>query len=64
MLRDDLDRLVFAVAHRRSAAAEVEPLIRAPQRIARRARPSNLGRVGAAVVGQLLRRRGRAPRIP
>jgi hypothetical protein len=64
MLRDDLDRLVFAVAHRRPAAAEVEPLIRAPQRIARRARPSNLGRVGAAVVGQLLRRRRRAPRIP
>jgi len=64
MLRDDLDRLLFAVAHRRPAAAEVEPLIRAPQRIARRARPSNLGRVGAAVVGQLLRRRGGAPRIP
>ena len=64
MLRDDLDRLVFAVAHRRPPAAEVEPLIRAPQRIARRARPSGLGRVGAAVVGQLLRRRGRGPRIP
>lgn len=64
MLRDDLDRLVFAVAHLRPAAAEVEPLIRAPQRIARRARPSNLGRVGAAVVGQLLRRRKRPPRIP
>ena len=64
MVRDDLDRLVFAVVHRRPPAAEVEPLIRAPQRIARRARPSNLGRVGAAVVGQLLRRRGRPPRIP
>ena len=64
ILRDDLDRLVFAVAHRRPSAAELEPLIVAPQRIARRARPSNLGRVGAAVVGQLLRRRGRAPRIP
>lgn len=64
MLRDDLDRLLFAVAHRRLSAPEVEPLIRAPQRIARRARPSGLGRVGAAVVGQLLRRRGKAPRIP
>lgn len=64
MLRDDLDRLVFAVAHRRPAFGEVEPLIAAPQRIARRARPSNLARVGAAVVGQLLRRRTRAPRIP
>jgi hypothetical protein len=64
MLRDDLDRLLFAVAHRRLPASEVEPLIRAPQRIARRARPSGLGRVGAAVVGQLLRRRGRPPRIP
>ncbi|HVG45740.1 MAG TPA: hypothetical protein VM890_13460 [Longimicrobium sp.] len=64
MLRDDLDRLVFAVAHRRPSPAELEPLIRAPQRIARRARPSGLGRVGAAVVGQLLRRHGRGPRIP
>ncbi|SOD01939.1 hypothetical protein SAMN05216486_101139, partial [bacterium JGI 053] len=64
ILRDDLDRLVFAVAHRRPSPAELEPLIQAPQRIARRARPSNLGRVGAAVVGQLLRRRGRPPRIP
>jgi hypothetical protein len=55
---------VFAVAHRRPPPAEVEPLIRAPQRIARRARPSGLGQVGAAVVRQLLRRRGRPPRIP
>jgi hypothetical protein len=64
MLRDDLDRLSFAVEYRRPAPAEVEPLIRAPQRLARRARPSGLGRVGAAVVGQILRRRPRAPRIP
>jgi len=64
MLRDDLDRLSFAVEYRRPPPAEVEPLIRAPQRIARRARPSGLGRVGAAVVGQILRRRPRAPRIP
>ncbi|HSU17146.1 hypothetical protein [Longimicrobium sp.] len=64
MLRDDLDRLVLAVEHRRLSAAEAEPLIRAPQRIARRLRPSGLGRVGAAVVGQLLRRRSKGPKIP
>jgi hypothetical protein len=64
MLRDDLDRLVLAVEHRSLSPAELEPLIRAPQRLARRARPSGLGRIGAAVVGQLLRRRSRGPRIP
>jgi hypothetical protein len=64
ILRDDLDRLVMAVEHRTLSAAEVEPLIRAPQRIARRYRPSGLGRMGAYVVGQLLRRRPRGPRIP
>jgi hypothetical protein len=64
MLRDDLDRLVLAVEHRMLPPAEVEPLIRAPQRIARRHRPSGLGRVGAYVVGQLLRRRPRGPRRP
>ncbi|HEX6750069.1 MAG TPA: hypothetical protein VF092_22435, partial [Longimicrobium sp.] len=64
MLRDDLDRLVIAVEHRSLPPGEVEPLIRAPQRIARRYRPSGLGRVGAYVVGQLLRRRPRGPRIP
>ena len=64
ILRDDLDRLLFAVEHRRLDAAEVEALVREPQRLARRARPSNLARVGAAVVGQLLRRRSRGPRIP
>ncbi len=64
MLRDDLDRLVIAVEHRSLPPGEVEPLIRAPQRIARRYRPSGLGRVGAYVVGQLLRRKPRGPRIP
>jgi hypothetical protein len=64
LLRDDLDRLYFAVEHRALPAAEVDALIRAPQRIARRARPSNLGRVGAYVVGQLLRRRPKGPRPP
>jgi len=64
MLRDDLDRLYFAVEHRAAPAAEVDALIRAPQRLAQRARPSNLGRVGAYVVGQLLSRRPRGPRPP
>jgi len=64
MLRDDLDRLYFAVEHRALTAGEVDALIRAPQRIARRARPSNLGRVGAYVVGQLLTRRPKGPRLP
>lgn len=63
LLRDDLDRLVLAVEHRMLSPAQVEPLIRAPQRIARRYRPSGLGRVGAYVVGQLLRRRPRGPKI-
>jgi hypothetical protein len=64
MLRDDLDRLWFAV-ERRLPAAQVEPLIRDPQGVARRHRPSNLTRVGGFVVGQLLRRGagGRTPRI-
>lgn len=64
MLRDDLDRLVLAVEHRRLSAAELDALLRAPQRIARRARPSNVARVGAAVVRQIMRRRPRGPRIP
>jgi hypothetical protein len=64
LLRDDLDRLRFAVEHRALPADEVEALIRAPQRIARRGRPSSLRRVGAYVVGQLLTRRPKGPRIP
>jgi hypothetical protein len=64
LLRDDLDRLLLAVEHRRLPPAEVEELIRGPQRLARRARPSPLGRVGAAVLGQLLRRSRGTPRIP
>jgi hypothetical protein len=64
LLRDDLDRLLFAVEHRRLSAALVEGLIREPQRLARRLRPSRLATVGAAVVRQLLRRRDKTPRIP
>lgn len=64
LLRDDLDRLYFAVAHRAEPVAEVEALIRAPQRIARRARPSTLRTMGAYVMGQLLSRRPKGPRTP
>lgn len=55
-LRDGMDRLSFAVAYRRLRPAEVDLLIRDPQRIARRHRPSTLTRVGTYVLGQLLRR--------
>lgn len=55
-LNNEMDRLAFAVRSRRLPVATVEPLIRAPQQIARRHRPSNLTRIGAYVVGQLLRR--------
>jgi hypothetical protein len=64
MLRDDLDRLYFAVEHRAATADEVDALVRAPQRIARRARPSTLRTVGAYVVGQLLGRAPKRPRLP
>lgn len=61
-LRDAMDRLVFAVLGRRPAAPALETLVRAAQREARRHRPSDVGRIGAYVVGQLLRRRSREPR--
>ncbi|HEX6749085.1 MAG TPA: hypothetical protein VF092_17430 [Longimicrobium sp.] len=64
MLRDDLDRLYLAVEHRALAPADVEALIRAPQRIARRARPSTLRTMGAYVMGQLMSRRPKRPRLP
>lgn len=64
LLRDDLDRLYLAVEHRAGPAAEVESLIRAPQRIAQRARPSSLRTMGAYVMGQLLSRRPKGPRNP
>ncbi|HEX2188330.1 MAG TPA: hypothetical protein VHG51_05495 [Longimicrobiaceae bacterium] len=55
-LRDGMDRLLFAVRSRRLRAVEVDQLIRGPQRFAARLRPSTLSRVGAFVIGQLLRR--------
>jgi hypothetical protein len=59
-VNEAMDRLMFAVSHRRLPAAEVEPLIHEAQRMARRFRRSTLTRIGAFVVEQLLRR-SRAP---
>jgi hypothetical protein len=56
-VRDALDRLAFAVRHRRVRPAALDALLHLPLREARRRRPSGLGRMGAFVVGQLLRRR-------
>jgi hypothetical protein len=55
-LRDDLDRLTFAVRHQRQNHAVVDHHIRALQRRAARYRPSTLTRIGAFVLGQVLRR--------
>jgi hypothetical protein len=63
-LRGAMDRLLFAVHSRRLPPAAVDPLIAAAQRMARRHRPSNLSRIGAFVVGQLLRRRAGAEARP
>lgn len=55
-LSDALDRLSYAVGDRRLPVAEVEAEIRAAQRLARRYRAAKLSRVGAYVIGRLLRR--------
>ncbi|MDB4950120.1 MAG: hypothetical protein JWM27_2769 [Gemmatimonadetes bacterium] len=55
----EMDRLAFAVDARRLRPVAVDQLLRAPQRIARRHRPSSLTRIGAFVIGQLMRRRPR-----
>lgn len=60
-LRNEMDRLTFAVRDRRLKPAAVDLLIRTPQRLARGHRPSTLSRVGSFVLGQLLRR-AREPR--
>jgi hypothetical protein len=54
--RSELDRVSYAIRYRRLRPTDVDILIRAPQRRARRYRPSTLTRLGAFVVGQLLRR--------
>ncbi|HET7274697.1 MAG TPA: hypothetical protein VFI91_05930 [Longimicrobiaceae bacterium] len=58
-LRSDMDRLTFAIRHQRLKPAAVDLLIQAPQRRASRYRPSTLTRIGAFVVGQVLRRSNR-----
>jgi hypothetical protein len=63
-LRGEMDRLAFAVGARRLRPVAVDQLLRAPQRIARRHRPSNLTRIGAFVIGQLMRRRPRGKDAP
>lgn len=55
-LRDDMDRLTFAIRHRRLKPTVVDFQIRALQRRAARYRPSNLTRIGAFILGQVLRR--------
>jgi hypothetical protein len=61
-LRSEMDRLSFAVRHQRLSPPAVDQLIRAPQRRAHKQRPSTLMKIGAFVVGQLLRRSdGSAP---
>lgn len=60
-VRDAMDRLAFAVRHRRVKPAALDKLLHVPMREARRRRPSGLARMGAFVVGQLLRRRRTDP---
>jgi hypothetical protein len=55
-LRSEMDRLTFAVRHQRLKPQAVDFLIRAPQRRAAQYRPSTLTRIGAFVLGQVLRR--------
>jgi hypothetical protein len=55
-VRSALDRLAFAVHNRHAPAAEVGALAEDGRRLAARYRPSKLTRIGAFVVGQLLRR--------
>lgn len=65
-LRAEVERLGFAIRHRRLTPEAVEPLIRAAQRRAASHRPSPLTRIGAFVLGQVLtrdrrRRKGEPP---
>lgn len=55
-LRADVERLTFAVVHRRLPPREVNPMLAAAQRRAGRHRPSPLSRIGAYVLGQVLSR--------
>lgn len=60
-LRSEMDRLAFAVHNRKLKASVIDFMIRPPQRLARRHRPSNLSRIGGFVLGQLLRRQTPSP---
>lgn len=60
-LRNEVDRLTFAVRHQRAPAAAVDFHVKAIQRRAARYRPSTLTRIGAFVLGQVLRRPERKP---
>lgn len=55
-LREQMDRLSYAIRHQRLRPTVVDQMIRPAQRRTRRYRPSTLTRVGAFVLGQLLRR--------
>jgi hypothetical protein len=57
-LRDGMDRLGFVLHSRPLDRRELEPMVRTPQRLARRYRPSSVTRIGTFVVEQLLRPRG------
>lgn len=64
-LRNEIDRLTFAVRHQRLTPQDVDLQIRAVRGYTSRYRPSTLTRVGVFVLGQLLRRdrrRGRRKR--
>jgi hypothetical protein len=55
-LRSEMDRLTFAVRHQHLSPQAVDLLIGAPRRRASAYRPSKLTRIGAFVLGQVLRR--------
>jgi len=55
-IASDLDRLSFAVMHRRIPATSVDFLVRSLQRRTAQYRPSTLTRVGSFVLSQVLRR--------
>ena len=61
---NDVDRLIFAVRHRRLRPTQVDFAIRNLQRRAARYRPSTLTRIGAFVLRQVLRREPRRREAP
>jgi hypothetical protein len=61
-VREQMDRLTFAVRHQRLRPVEVDLMIRPAQRGVRRYRPSTLTRVGTFVLSQILNRGRQADR--